>query len=268
MSRRHYGSSTSLDPAALLVVGAVVIVGGVVVGLGLGCYYAGKGAWWLGKKGVEAASDANAERKTRSFTEANKERVARRKMKGKTLEATPVIPEQFANMSTDEAAKNCGVFTLRFGSATGLKNLDTIGKSDPYAKIYFTDCKGSKLHYFKTYTIDEELSPVWDLEDLTVHFFPGMELLIKIYDEDPGRDELEGIVRIPLAELFATAEPGADFKSASFNLAADKNNLRGNSVTQLINPKGIAKANVRGFCTFQFAYCTDELMKAKGLEKL
>jgi len=268
MSRRHYNSSSSLDPAAILVVGAVVIVGGVVVGLGLGCYYAGKGAWWLGKKGVEAAQDANSDRKTRSFNETIKQRTERRKMKGKTLDATPVIPEEYMNMSTDEAAKNCGVFTLRFGSATGLKNLDTVGKSEPYCKIYFTDCKGTKLHYFKTYTIDEELNPVWDLEDLTVHYFPGMQLLIKIYDEDPGRDELEGIVRIPLTNLFETAGPGEDFKSASFNLEADKNNLRGNSVTQLINPKGIAKGNVRGFCSFQYAYCTDELMKAKGLEKL
>jgi len=225
-------------------------------------------AWWLGKKGVNAASDANENRKTRAFAETLKQRDERRKMKGKTLEATPVIHEAFANLSTEEAAKHCGVFSLRFGSCTGLKNLDTIGKSDPYAKIYFTDYNGTKLHYFKTYTIDDELDPVWDLDDLTVHYFPGMELLIKVYDEDPGRDELEGIVRIPLADLFATAEPGADFKACSFNLSADKNNLRGNSVTQLFNPKGIAKANVRGFCSFQFAYCTDELMKAKGLEKL
>jgi hypothetical protein len=257
-----------MDPLALCVVGAVVIVGGVVVGLGVGCYYAGKGAWWLGKKGVEAASDANEARKTRSFNESLKERSERRKIKGKSLEATPVIPEQFMNMSADETAQNCGVFTLRFGSCKDLKNLDAIGKSDPYAKIYFTDCKGTKLHYFKTYTIDEELSPVWDLDDITIHFFPGMELLIKVYDEDPGRDELEGIIRVPLSELMSSTQSGAELKTVTYDLQADKNNARGNSVSQLINPKGITKANVRGSTTFQFAYITDEMLKAKGLDKL
>lgn len=194
------------------------------------------------------------------------EKNEKRKLKGKTLITQPKIPEQFTNMTADETARNCGVFTLRFGSCNDLKNLDTIGKSDPYAKIYFTDFEGNKIHYFKTPTIQEQLNPVWNCEDITIHYFPGMALLVKIFDEDPGRDELEGIIKIPLYDLFSTSNPGSDFKSATFSLTTDEKHVRTNSVTQLLSPIGITKA--KGTVTFQFAYCTDELLKAQGLEKL
>jgi len=184
------------------------------------------------------------------------------------LEVQPKIPEQFCNLTAEESARNCGVFTIRFGSASNLKNLDTVGLSDPYTKIYFCDHEGTKVHYFKTYTIDESLNPVWDLDDITIHFFPGMQILLKIYDEDPGRDELEGICRIPLSDLFANAQPGADFKSVSFPLTSDDKHKRSNTASQLLNPSGISKANVRGLVTFSYAYITDEMMKKEGQEKL
>jgi len=270
MTRRRYYSSTTtdVDAAALLVVGAVVIVGGVVVGLGVGCYYAGKGAWWLGKKGVHAVQSANEKRDQKNFAENLQHKQERRKMKGKTLEVQPKIPEAFSNLTAEESAKQMGVLTLRFGSCSNLKNLDTVGLSDPYAKIYFCDYEGTKVHYFKTYTIDESLNPVWDLDDITVHFFPGMQILIKVYDEDPGRDELEGICRVPLADLFATSQPAADFKSVTYALGGDEKHKRSNTVSQLINPSGISKQNVKGSVSFSFAFVTDEVLKKEGQEHL
>jgi len=270
MSRRYYSSSGSgeVDAAAILLVGAVVIVGGVVVGLGLGCYYAGKGAWWLGKKGVTAVQSAQEKSKERSYAENLSQKQERRKLKGKTLEVQPKIPEQFANLTAEESAKHCGVFTLRFGSASNLKNLDAIGLSDPYTKIYFCDHEGTKVHYFKTYTIDETLNPVWDLDDITIHFFPGMQILLKIYDEDPGRDELEGIVKIPLSDLFANAQPGSDFKSVTYPLSADEKHKRSNTASQIFNPSGISKTNVKGTVSFGFAYITDEMLKKDGKDQL
>jgi len=79
---------------------------------------------------------------------------------------------------------------------------------------------------------------------------------------------LEGICRVPLSDLFATTTPGSDFKSASFSLTADDNHKRANSVSQLVNPNGISKENVRGFVSFSFAYITDEMMKKEGVDKI
>jgi len=277
MSRRHYGTGVSeVDGAAILVIGALIIVGGVVVGVGVGCYYAGKGAWWLGKKTAHAISDANDERKLKNqsardlkaFSENMDQKSERRKLKQKVLAVQPKLPIEFAEISPEETARHCGVVTLRFGSANNLKNLDTIGLSDPYAKIYFCDFEVTKVHYSKTYTIQESLNPVWYQEDITIHYFPGMILLLKIFDEDPGRDELEGIVRIPLSDLFITSPPGGEFKEATFDLTVDDSHLRGNSMSQLVSPHGISKKNVRGTVTFSFAYISDELMKAQGMDHL
>jgi len=171
-------------------------------------------------------------------------------------------------LTAEQAQKYCGLFSLRFGSASNLKNLDVIGKSDPYAKIYFCDCEGNKVHYFKTYTILESLNPVWNQDDISVHYFPGMQLLFKIYDADPGRDELEGIVRISFSDLFANYPPDSEFKEVTFPLTADENNKRSSSATQLMNPSGITKSNVQGTVTFSFAYISEELLIAKGLEKM
>jgi len=204
----------------------------------------------------------------KKFSETMDQKNERRKMKGKALEAKIKLPEQFANLTEAETPKHTGVFSLRFGSCSNIRNLDVIGKSDPYAKIYFCDCEGNKVHYFKTYTIQESLNPIWYQEDISVHYFPGMVLLIKIYDEDPGRDELEGIVKVSLADLFSHTTAGADFKEVNFPLTADDKNLRSNSAAQLINPYGIAKANVTGTCKFQFAYISDEILHNKGMDKM
>jgi len=280
MTRHRYRGTgdPTVDLAALVIVGAVVVVGGVVVGVGVGCYYAGKGAWWLGKKGVEAASDAkekrdnnksqkqlNKARDNAKKWEENKDAKDERKVaKGKALYSAPKISPSFADASAEDLLKVCGVFTLRFGSCNGLKNLDTIGKSDPYAKIFFTDYEGTKIHYFKTATIDEELNPVWEQEDITVHYFPGMVLLVKIFDQDPGRDELEGVCKIPLDELMAEAAVGGDFHSITRPLTVDEDNKRANSVSRVLAPSGISKKDVRGTVSFSFAYASDAMLKEKG----
>jgi len=247
--RRNYGSATEVDAAALLVVGAVVIVGGVVVGVGLGCYYAGKGAWWLGKKGAHAAHEWNEEREAKNraaFAENMAEKAKRREMKQKELKVEPKVPQDFFNLSAEETEKHVGLFTLNFGSAKGLKNLDTIGKSDPFTKIYFTDCEGQKVHYFKTHTIDDDLNPVWNCEPITIHYFPGMRLQLKIYDQDPGREELEGVVDIPFSQLFAQSEDGGDYKLHEATLVKDlKSKKEGNY----------------GSVSFSYAFISDSKLK-------
>jgi Ca2+-dependent lipid-binding protein len=232
-----------------LVVGAVVIVGGVVVGVGLGCYYAGKGAWWLGKKGAQAAGEWNEERERKNaveFAENMKEKAKRREMKQKEIKVEPKVPQDFFNMSAEDTEKHVGLFTLNFGSASGLKNMDTIGKSDPYTKIYFTDCEGQKVHYFKTHTIDEDLNPIWNCEPITVHYFPGMRLQLKIYDQDPGRDELEGVADIPFSALFAQSEDGGDYKLYSGDLVSDLKKKKEGSY---------------GTVKFSYAYISDSKLK-------
>jgi len=250
MSYRRYGSSSAeTDAAALLVVGAVVIVGGVVVGVGLGCYYAGKGAWWLGKKGAHAAHEWNEEREAKSrasFAENMAEKSKRRELKQKEVKVEPKVPQDFFNLSAEETEKHVGLFTLNFGSCKGLKNLDTVGKSDPFAKIYFTDCEGQVVHYFKTHVIDDDLNPIWNCEPLTLHYFPGMRLQLRIYDQDPGRVELEGVVDIPFSALFAQSEDGGDYK------------LHEASLVSCMSKK---KEGNYGTVSFSYAWISDSKLK-------
>jgi len=231
----------------------------------------------LEKKTVHAVQDANEKRvehneaaKQRSFTEDMQHKNQRRSAKGVTLAVAPKVPQQYANMTAEEASKHCGVFSLRFGRANDLVNLDSIGKSDPYTKIYFCDCEGKKIHYFKTHTIDDDLNPIWNLEDITIHYFPGMSILFKVFDEDTGRDELEGIARISFDELFSHAPADSDFKEMTLALTVDDSHLRSNSASSLLSPTGISKKKVKGTVTFSYAYCSDELLKLKdsGLTNL
>jgi len=182
-------------------------------------------------------------------------------LKGKEINTAPKIPPAFADLSAEEVSKHVGLFTLRFGRAEGLKNLDTVGKSDPYTKIFFTDYEGQKVHYFKTYTIQDDLNPVWSQDDVTVHYFPGMTLELKIFDEDPGRDEFEGMVRIPLAELFEGVPEGNDFKEVTFPLGIDTKHTRTTSVSRLVSPTGISKSDVKGAVSFSYAYISDATLK-------
>lgn len=92
--------------------------------------------------------------------------------KSQTVELTPEI-----NFAIGEPIKF-------IASARDLKNKDTLGKSDPYFKLY---CGAS--YVYKSEVIDNNLNPIWK----EAAFFPPpntSSLTLKIFDDDKGRDEL------------------------------------------------------------------------------
>ena len=83
----------------------------------------------------------------------------------------------------------------------GVKDLeksDYIGKSDPYALIYY------KEEVFKSETISNNLNPVWNLAiTIDIDLIENDELNIKIFDEDYDIDDSLGSVSLRVKDLIA-----------------------------------------------------------------
>merc|ERR1711915_438309 len=93
-----------------------------------------------------------------------------------------------------------GILQLTIHKATDLMNQDMIGKSDPYVILRF---KGQE---FRSQTINNSLNPEWnfpvdlilsDAEEINV------DIDIEVYDDEYGRDNLEGVLSIPLCDAIS-----------------------------------------------------------------
>eukprot|EP00252_Welwitschia_mirabilis_P016978 TRINITY_DN3775_c0_g1_i1.p1 TRINITY_DN3775_c0_g1~~TRINITY_DN3775_c0_g1_i1.p1 ORF type:complete len:500 (+),score=108.31 TRINITY_DN3775_c0_g1_i1:235-1734(+) len=81
--------------------------------------------------------------------------------------------------------------------AASLKNMEIIGKSDPYVILYVR-----VLFKMKTKTIDNNLNPEWnETFDLIVEDKETQALTLEVFDKDVTKDELLGIVKYPLQDL-------------------------------------------------------------------
>ena len=95
------------------------------------------------------------------------------------------------------------VLLVTLHSASGLKNMDLFGKSDPYCDIKSFDgpVQGGNCHsgrVGRTKTVQDCLDPVWQE---THSFLLGKEVTefeIHIMDEDPGMDDTLGKLRVRL----------------------------------------------------------------------
>ncbi|KAF8028243.1 hypothetical protein BT93_E0986 [Corymbia citriodora subsp. variegata] len=86
--------------------------------------------------------------------------------------------------------------------ANDLKNMEIIGKSDPYAVVYIRP-----LFKVKTKVIDDNLNPVWNQTfDLIVEDKETQSLIIEVFDEDIGQDKRLGTTKLPLIDLEAETE--------------------------------------------------------------
>lgn len=85
-----------------------------------------------------------------------------------------------------------GVIRLHFKSAQNLKNVETMGKSDPYVRVML-----SGIMKGRTVTFSNNLNPEWD-EVVYVPIHNGREkLLLEVMDEqDIGKDRPLGFVEI------------------------------------------------------------------------
>ncbi|MFS8027209.1 putative C2 domain, calcium-dependent lipid-binding transcriptional regulator, plant [Helianthus anomalus] len=109
-----------------------------------------------------------------------------------------VVPIGGLNVDTSELElKPQGLVSLTIVKANNLKNMEMIGKSDPYVTAYIRP-----LEKFKTKVVDNNLNPVWNhpiqliAEDKETQF-----AVFEVLDQDIGQDKRLGIVRLPLIDL-------------------------------------------------------------------
>lgn len=73
-------------------------------------------------------------------------------------------------------------------SASGLKNADMFGKSDPYCVVELeSKTKGKKISKRQTKTVKDNLDPVWNKEFTFYAYSDGDHLVFSIFDEDKFR---------------------------------------------------------------------------------
>ncbi|KAK3070276.1 Tricalbin-2 [Teratosphaeriaceae sp. CCFEE 6253] len=97
-----------------------------------------------------------------------------------------------------------GVMRLHFQTGRDLKNLDTVGKSDPYARVLL-----SGIQKARTVTWKNNLNPDWD-EIFYVPVHSAREkLVLEVMDEEnTGKDRTMGHVEIAAAEYVKLGEDG------------------------------------------------------------
>jgi Ca2+-dependent lipid-binding protein len=90
-----------------------------------------------------------------------------------------------------------GQVTVNVIKAEKLKNMEMVGKSDPYVVLNVRP-----LWKFKTKVIDNNLNPEWnEIFALNVEDQETQALHFKVMDEDIGQDKTLGVVSYPLVKL-------------------------------------------------------------------
>lgn len=99
--------------------------------------------------------------------------------------------------TSDLELKPQGKLMLTIVKANHLKNMEMMGKSDPYAVAFIRP-----LEKFKTKVIENNLNPVWNqMFHLTVEDKETQYAVIEVFDEDIGSDQRLGIAKLPLVDL-------------------------------------------------------------------
>ncbi|XP_061346871.1 calcium-dependent lipid-binding protein-like isoform X1 [Gastrolobium bilobum] len=95
--------------------------------------------------------------------------------------------------------------------ANDLKNMEMIGKSDPYVVVYIRP-----LFKVKTKVIDNNLNPIWNQTfEMIAEDKETQSLTLEVFDEDIGQDKRLGIVQLPLIDLEAQTEKELELRLLS-----------------------------------------------------
>ncbi|KAL5727825.1 hypothetical protein ACHQM5_000972 [Ranunculus cassubicifolius] len=99
---------------------------------------------------------------------------------------------------SDLELKPQGKLSVTVVKANDLKNMEMIGKSDPYAIVYIRP-----LYKVKTKTVNNNLNPIWEQSfELIAEDKETQSLILEVYDNDvAGSDKRLGIAKIPLISL-------------------------------------------------------------------
>lgn len=97
-----------------------------------------------------------------------------------------------------------GVMRFHFKSAQGLKNLDTIGKSDPYARVLL-----SGIQKGRTVTWNNNLNPEWDEVCYVPVHTPRETLVVEVMDEETTqKDRTMGQIEIKASDYVIQGDDG------------------------------------------------------------
>mmetsp|Transcript_121172 Transcript_121172/g.343292 ORF Transcript_121172/g.343292 Transcript_121172/m.343292 type:complete len:140 (-) Transcript_121172:94-513(-) len=113
-------------------------------------------------------------------------------------------------------------------SCTGLRNVDLIGKSDPFVRITLEDQSGEKKGEAKTATKTDDLNPVW--EDESFNFACDDDdimdyiLRFKVMDTGLGPDEQIGEAAVPV-KLIPLIEEDLQVQEYSLGIRKGKSSL-------------------------------------------
>ena len=95
-----------------------------------------------------------------------------------------------------------GVMRLHFQNARDLRNLETVGKSDPYVRVLL-----SGVEKGRTVTFQNNLNPDWDEVVYVPVHSTREKLLLEVMDqENLGRDRSLGLTEIAAADYIHTAD--------------------------------------------------------------
>lgn len=120
-----------------------------------------------------------------------------------------VVPIGGIPVDTSELElKPQGKVTVTVVKANDLKNMEMIGKSDPYAVVYIRP-----LFKFKTKVVDNNLNPVWNQTfELLAEDKETQSIIFEVFDQDIGQDKRLGIVKLPLIDLQAETPKEVDLR--------------------------------------------------------
>eukprot|EP00262_Sarcandra_glabra_P007998 TRINITY_DN21166_c0_g1_i1.p1 TRINITY_DN21166_c0_g1~~TRINITY_DN21166_c0_g1_i1.p1 ORF type:complete len:500 (-),score=120.35 TRINITY_DN21166_c0_g1_i1:144-1643(-) len=109
-----------------------------------------------------------------------------------------VVPIGGVPVDTSELElKPQGKLSVTVVKANALKNMEMIGKSDPYVVLYVRP-----LFKLKTKVIDNNLNPVWNQTfELLVEDKETQALIVEVCDKDIAQDKRLGIAKLPLNDL-------------------------------------------------------------------
>ncbi|KAK8718375.1 hypothetical protein V6N13_045611 [Hibiscus sabdariffa] len=126
-----------------------------------------------------------------------------------------------------------GKLTVTVVKANDLKNMEVIGKSDPYVVVHIRP-----LFKYKTKVVDNNLNPVWNQTfELIAEDRETQSLTVEVFDEDIGIDGRLGIAKFRLSEL----EP-EETKEVNLRLLASLDTLK------------VKDKKDRGTCSLKLSY--------------
>ncbi|KAK4944116.1 Tricalbin-2 [Elasticomyces elasticus] len=97
-----------------------------------------------------------------------------------------------------------GVMRIHVQSARDLRNYETLGKSDPYARVLL-----SGIPKGRTVTFQNELNPTWNEVIYVPMHTPSERIILEVMDEEKlARDRSLGLVQIAASDFIKESEEG------------------------------------------------------------